>query len=63
MPAALLFLLHFNVMPDGLPGIYWSAIANEFICFSEHGSLSSNLIVQNDCCGGIRLLKDSGSQF
>ena len=31
--------------------------------FSEHGSLSLNLIGQNGCLGGMRLLRDSGSQF
>ena len=30
---------------------------------SEHGSLSTNLIGQNDYSGGMRLLRDSGSQF
>ena len=55
-------------MQDGLPDIYdgQQSPVNKLGAknwFSEHGSLSLNLIGQNGYLGGMRLLRDSGSQF
>ena len=60
------FFSHFNVMQDGLLDIVSNRQCINWLqnfWFSAHGSLSSNLIGQNGYLGGMRLLRDSGSQF
>ena len=59
---------HFNEMQDSLPYICCSAIAFELIgyksvWFSGYGLFSLNEIGQSGHFGGMRLLRDSGSQF